>query len=53
VASASTEGWPLSFAAWTMTRCRAISFGNIMLLILAAPNQLCGWVGREHGGSIP
>jgi hypothetical protein len=24
-----------------------------MLLILVAPNQLCGWVGREHGGSIP
>jgi hypothetical protein len=24
-----------------------------MLLILVAPNQLCGWMGREHGGSIP
>jgi hypothetical protein len=24
-----------------------------MLLVLAAPFQLCGWVGREHGGSIP
>ena len=24
-----------------------------MLLILVAPNQLCGLVGREHGGSIP
>jgi hypothetical protein len=24
-----------------------------MLLILVAPNQLCGWVGQEHGGSIP
>src|SRR5262245_17643671 len=24
-----------------------------MLLILVAPNQLCGWLGHEHGGSIP
>jgi len=24
-----------------------------MLLILTAPDQRCGWLGREHGGSIP
>jgi hypothetical protein len=24
-----------------------------MLLVFAAPCQPCGWVGREHGGSIP
>jgi hypothetical protein len=24
-----------------------------MLLILVAPNQLCGWAGQEHGGSMP
>src|SRR6266568_7563766 len=24
-----------------------------MLLVFAAPCQLCGWAGQEHGGSIP
>jgi hypothetical protein len=24
-----------------------------MLLVLAVPCHLCGWVGQEHGGSIP
>ena len=24
-----------------------------MLPVLAAPCQLCGWAGQEHGGSIP
>jgi hypothetical protein len=24
-----------------------------MLLIRQPPEQLCSWVGREHGGSIP